>query len=103
MRKILIIFVFILVVIDQLSKWLAEAKLPFHEAVDIIPYFSFYLTHNKGIAFSMLAWLGAGGLILLSLLIIGFMIYLWKRLPKHQQLASLGFSFVIARGTGKSD
>jgi len=48
----------------------------------------------------MLEWIGPGGLILLSLLITGFMIYLWKRLPPHQQLASLGFSFIIAGALG---
>ncbi len=91
---------FFLVVIDQLSKWYAEAHLPLHEAVGVVPFFSLYLTHNKGIAFSMLAWMGSGGLIILSLAVIGFMIYLWKRLPRHQQLSSLGFSFVIAGALG---
>ncbi|MEE9314307.1 MAG: signal peptidase II [Rhizobiaceae bacterium] len=100
MRKILIIFMFVLVIIDQLTKWFASEHLPFHEAVNIVPFFSLYLTHNKGIAFSMLEWLGPGGLILLSAVIIVFMIYLWKQVPRHQQLSLLGFAFVIAGAIG---
>jgi signal peptidase II len=91
---------FVLVIIDQLSKWFAGNHLPFHEAVNIMPFFSLYLTHNKGIAFSMLEWLGPGGLILLSAVIIVFMIYLWKQVPRHQQLSLLGFAFVIAGAIG---
>ncbi len=100
MRKVLIIFLFVLVIIDQLTKWFASEHLPFQEPVNIFPMFSLYLTYNKGIAFSMLTWLGSGGLIALSAVIIGFMIYLWKQVPRHQQLALLGFTFVIAGALG---
>lgn len=100
MKKFLIVFVIVLVAIDQLSKWLATTHLPFHETVDVIPFFSLYLTHNKGVAFSMLSWIGSGGLIILTLAIIVFMVFLWNKVPRHQQLALLGFAFVIAGALG---
>lgn len=100
MRKRLIVFVLLLVVLDQLSKWLAQTYLPFHEAVEVIPFFSLYLTYNTGIAFSMLSSFGSTGLIALSVVIIGVMIVMWKRLPPDHQLASLGFSLVIAGALG---
>lgn len=100
MKKILIILVVALVAIDQFTKWLATEHLPFQEAVDVVPFFSLFLTHNFGIAFSMLSWLGSSGLILMTLVIIGFMIYLWRKVPPHQQLASLGFALVISGAMG---
>lgn len=100
MKKALIIVVVFLVAVDQLSKIWVESALPFHEAVPVIPFFSLYRTHNTGIAFSMLDWLGAAGLSFMTVLIIGFMIYLWRGVPRHKQLASLGFALVIAGALG---
>jgi len=100
MRKRLIVLVLLLVVIDQISKWLAESYLPFHEVVNVIPFFSLYRTHNTGIAFSMLDWAGSTGLIILTIIIIGIMIVMWKRLPPDHQLASLGFTLVISGALG---
>ena len=100
MKKRLIILVLVLVIIDQLSKWAVETRLPFHETIEIIPFFSLYRTHNTGIAFSMLSWLGSGGLIIMTVIIIGIMIALWRKVPRDQQLASLGFALVIAGALG---
>jgi len=100
LAKTLFTIVFVLVVVDQLSKWLTETKLPFEQAVDVLPFFSLYRTHNHGVAFSMLSWVGNGGLIVLTLLIIGFMAYLWRQLRDDQQLAHLGFAMVIAGALG---
>ena len=79
MRKFLYLFVLALIGIDQLSKWLAESNLPFHQSVEIIPFFSLYLTYNTGVAFSLLSGVGSSGLIVLTLVIIGFMLFLWRR------------------------
>lgn len=100
MKKILIVLVLFLVAVDQLSKWLAQSYLTYHEAHNIVPFFSLYLTHNKGVAFSMLSWLGSAGLVIMTIVIIAFMIYLWRRVPRDQQLASLGFALVIAGALG---
>ena len=100
MRKFLYLFVLALIGIDQLSKWLAESNLPFHQSVEINPFFSLYLTYNTGVAFSLLSGVGSSGLIVLTLVIIGFMLFLWRRVPADQQLASLGFALVIAGALG---
>ena len=100
MRKFLYLFVLALIGIDQLSKWLAESNLPIHQSVEIIPFFSLYLTYNTGVAFSLLSGVGSSGLIVLTLVIIGFMLFLWRRVPADQQLASLGFALVIAGALG---
>lgn len=100
MRKFLYLFVLLLIAVDQVTKFWANNSLPFHQAVDVVPFFSLYLTYNTGVAFSMLSWLGSKGLIILTVLIILFMLYLWRRVPRHQQLASIGFSLVIAGAIG---
>ena len=98
--KLLFTIVFVLVVIDQISKWLVETNLPFQQPVDVITFFSLFRTYNLGVAFSMLSWVGNGGLIALTLLIIGFMGYLWSKVESHQQLAHLGFALVVAGALG---
>lgn len=100
MRRRLFILVFLFVIIDQLSKWLAEDRLPFHQTVELLPFFSLYRTHNTGVAFSMLNAVGSLGLIILTLAIIAFVFYLWRRVADHKQLAHLGFAFVMAGAIG---
>ncbi len=47
------------VVLDQLTKFLAETLLVMHQPVPVLPSFNLMLTYNPGAAFSFLA--GAGG------------------------------------------
>ena len=48
----------------------------------------------------MLSDFGSTGLIVLTLVIVAFMLVLWRRVPADQQLASLGFALVIAGALG---
>ena len=89
-----------LTAIDQVSKWLVETRLPFQQTVELIPFLSLHRTHNEGIAFSLLAWAGNFGLIVLALLVMGFMLYLWSKVRPDQQLAHLGFAFVLGGALG---
>lgn len=100
LKRMLYVLVIALVAIDQGTKWLAETNLPLQSPVEVVPYFSLYLTYNTGIAFSMLAWLGRWGLVGLTVIIISVMLYLWQRVPKHHQLALLGFALIIAGAGG---
>ena len=100
MKKFMTLLVLALIGIDQLTKWLAENNLPFHEAVEIMPFFSLYLTYNTGVAFSFLSNVGSGGLIALTLVITCVMLYLWRKVPADQQLASLGFALVVSGALG---
>jgi signal peptidase II len=96
----LYVLVLVLIAIDQLSKWSAEANLPFQQPVDVVPFFSLYLTYNTGVAFSMLSWFGSYGLIALTAIVTIILIVLWQRVPRHHQLTLLGFAFVIAGAIG---
>jgi len=92
--------VFLLVIIDQLSKWLADTRLIFHVAEPVFPFFSLYLTYNTGVAFSFLSWVGNTGLIALTIIILAGIYWLWRKVPPEKQLAHLGFTFVFAGAIG---
>jgi signal peptidase II len=94
------LLVLALIGFDQLTKWLAETNLTFHEAYEVLPFFSLYLTYNTGVAFSFLSEVGSGGLIALTLVITAIMLYLWRKVPADQQLASLGFALVVSGALG---
>lgn len=100
LKKTLFTLLLVFIALDQLSKRWVESNLPFQEAISVLPMFSLYRTYNTGIAFSMLDWAGSGGLILLTAVIIGFMVFLWYKVEAHKQLAHLGFALVISGAIG---
>lgn len=100
LKKTLFTLLLVFIALDQLSKRWVESNLPFQEAISVLPMFSLYRTYNTGIAFSMLDWAGSGGLILLTAVIIGFMVFLWFKVEAHKQLAHLGFALVISGAIG---
>lgn len=99
-RHILFFILFILVVVDQVSKHWVEGVLPYGQIIGVFPFFSLYRTHNTGIAFSLLNEFGATGLVIMTMVIIGLVLALWSRVPREQQLAHVGFSLVIAGAIG---
>jgi signal peptidase II len=49
----------VIILLDQLSKWIVSAQLDLYDSIALIPSFNLVLAHNYGAAFSFLA--GAGG------------------------------------------
>ena len=45
----------LVIVLDQVSKWLMVSWLSLYETVAVIPYFNLTMAHNYGAAFSFLA------------------------------------------------
>ena len=52
-QTLVILFIIFLVGIDQISKFLISAQLNLGESFNILPFLSFTLIHNTGIAFSI--------------------------------------------------
>lgn len=88
------------VALDQWIKWLVESRLPMHEAIDILPFLALYRTYNTGVAFSMFSWVGDRGLIVVSLAVVGFVLYLAWRSPPGQTLARIGFTLIVSGAIG---
>lgn len=77
-----------------------EATLPFEVPVPVIPFLSWYRTWNEGIAFSFLSFLNDWVLVAMTVLIIIFVIWLWRGTSKKKWLSQLGFALVFGGAIG---
>jgi signal peptidase II len=76
------------VVLDQLTKYIAEAELLLHKPVAVFPGFNFTLMYNKGAAFSFLS--EAGGwqrifFVTLSTVISIFLFFWLKQITQDEK------------------
>ena len=88
---------------DQATKQIAESQLVPHQAVNLLPYFDWYLTYNKGAAFSLLA--DAGGwqrwLFTVIAIVISIVIVQWLRnLPREETLTAMSLSLILGGAIG---
>lgn len=88
------------VAFDQWIKFLVETRLFMHDMVEILPFLALYRTYNTGVAFSMFSSIGDKGLILLSLAVVAFVLYLAFRTEPRQVLSRIGFSLIIGGAIG---
>jgi signal peptidase II len=88
------------IALDQWIKYMVETRLALHEPVDLLPFLALYRTYNTGVAFSMLSSFGDTGLIVVSLAVIAFVLYLAIRSTDEQWLARIGFALIIGGAIG---
>ena len=96
------------IVLDQLTKFIAEAELLLHQPVAIFPSFNFTLMYNKGAAFSFLS--EAGGwqrifFVILSTVISLFLFFWLKQITqddkqKNNQLLQIAIAFILGGAIG---
>ncbi|MGS1094149.1 signal peptidase II [Aquamicrobium terrae] len=86
--------------LDQWIKYLVETGLPFQEKIDLLPFLALFRTYNTGIAFSMLSSFGDTGLIVISLVVSAFIVYLAFRSSPGQLFARLGFAMILGGAMG---
>ncbi|MGE0280653.1 MAG: signal peptidase II [Rhizobiaceae bacterium] len=85
---------------DQWIKHLVETMLPMQQPIEILPFLALYRTYNTGVAFSMFSFVGDKGLILVSLAVIAFVLYLATRTAPGHILARIGFALIIGGAAG---
>ena len=90
----------LLVAADQAVKYWVSSTMPFHQLVDVLPFLGFYFTYNEGIAFSFLSSVGAEVLIVLTLVVTAFVLWLWRNLEEGRWLSALGYALVISGALG---
>jgi signal peptidase II len=91
----------VVLVIDQLTKWLVVQNLRLGERVDVLPFFSWVRWHNDGAAFSMLS--GGSGRWFFVLLALGFtifIIYELRRLPIDSRLMGWAYALILGGALG---
>ena len=92
--------VLFLLAVDQLVKALVEAYLPLQEAVHLIPHLALYRTYNLGVAFSMLSDVDGWLIVCMRLLIVAFVIWVWRKTETTRTFSHLGFALIIAGAAG---
>ncbi len=87
-------------IIDQITKWLAEATLNSTSSVDVLPILTLQLTHNPGIAFSF--FIGSNSDLLLGAVILVALavLVLWIRATEGGRLATIGFALIVGGAIG---
>lgn len=93
-------FVLLFAILDQLSKYWVVRALPLQEPVELIPFLGFYRTYNEGIAFSLLSWVNDWVQAGFIVLVIGFVIWLWRNLAGHRPLSSVGYALILGGAFG---
>lgn len=88
------------VALDQWIKYLVETRLALQEMVDILPFLALYRTYNTGVAFSMFSSSGDTLLIVVSLAVIAFVLYLASRSADNQHIARIGFALIVSGAIG---
>jgi signal peptidase II len=91
------------IIIDQASKQIAEAQLTVHQAVNVMPYFDWYLTYNTGAAFSLLA--DAGGwqrwfFTIIAIVVSGVIVQWIRKLPGDEILTAVSLSLILGGAIG---
>jgi signal peptidase II len=94
------IFIVLAVILDQIVKTAVDRFLPLQEAVPVVPMLALYRTYNLGVAFSMLSGMDGWLIVGMRLVIVAFVIWLWRRSAKDRWLAHLGFALIIAGALG---
>ncbi|EGH24813.1 lipoprotein signal peptidase [Pseudomonas amygdali pv. mori str. 301020] len=85
----------VVVVVDQMTKSIANANLDFGRSVKILPFFDIQLSYNSGAAFGFLSRAGGWQQILFSIVAICAIILLvgWiAKQPKHK----IRYTFALA-------
>jgi signal peptidase II len=93
----------LIIVLDQLSKWLATTKLDYAQPVQVLPFFDFTLLHNMGAAFSFLSDAGGWQRWFLAAVSLGasvFIIIWLLRLNPVQRWLAGSLSLVLGGALG---
>lgn len=92
----------LVVILDQLSKWLVLASLQFGEAIYVAPFWNWVLTYNPGAAFSFLADQSGWQRWFFTALALGVSGWIALELKKHpeQKLLALALALVMGGALG---
>lgn len=88
----------LVVVFDQLSKWLVLASLQFGESIYVAPFWNWVLTYNPGAAFSFLADQPGWQRWFFTVLALGVSGWIALELKKHPEQKLLAFALALVMG-----
>lgn len=103
MKKIYFALALLVIVLDQITKWIASTELTMHVQNPVMPSFNFTLMHNYGAAFSFLS--DAGGwqrwFFTIIAIVISIVLIVWiTRLKAHERWLGIGLSLILGGAIG---
>jgi signal peptidase II len=93
----------VVIILDQVTKYLATVKLTYQIPVPVLPSFNWFLTHNTGAAFSLLS--DAGGwqrwfFAVLAIVVSGIIFFWLRRLDPAEKLTPAALALVLGGALG---
>ncbi len=93
----------LVLVLDQITKWVANTSMSLYQTIEVMPYFNFTLAYNHGAAFSFLAdaggwqrWFFTGLAAVFSVVI-----FVWlMRLKSSAKLEAISLSLILGGAVG---
>lgn len=90
----------VLIVIDQLVKWGIVQNFALYDEMEVVPgLFSLYYIQNRGAAWGIFEG-RMTFFFIVTVLVVGYMIYTFHKLPQNSRLAGISFSFILAGALG---
>ena len=93
----------VVVVIDQLTKYVASVSLELHQPIAVMPMLNWTLMHNPGAAFSFLHDAGGWQRWFFSVIAItvSVVIILWiKKLERHEKWQAIALALILGGAIG---
>lgn len=93
----------VVVILDQLSKWMAVANLELRVPEAIMPHLNFTLAYNYGAAFSFLGDQGGWQrwfFVVLSFAVSGYIVYWLKKLDNSERWTAVSLALVLGGALG---
>lgn len=88
----------LVIVLDQLSKWVALSHIPFGETLYFASFWNWVLTFNPGAAFSFLAGQGGWQRWFFTLLALGVAVVIAVMLHRHPERRRQSFALALIMG-----
>jgi signal peptidase II len=98
-----VIWLWVSVVLDQLTKYWAESALAPYQPVPVLPFLNWTLVFNPGAAFSFLSDAGGWQRWLFTALAIGvsgLLVYWLRQTPRSQRLVGIAYALILAGAIG---
>ena len=88
----------VIILLDQLSKWVALASIPYDGAIYVAPFWNWVLTFNPGAAFSFLAGQPGWQRWFFTLLALGVSAAIAVMLQRHPERRRQSFALALILG-----
>ncbi|KGM06389.1 Lipoprotein signal peptidase [Methylophaga thiooxydans] len=93
----------LIVILDQLTKWISVSLLDLYETVPVMPFFNFTMAHNYGAAFSFLS--SAGGwqrwFFAALAVVVSVALTIWmKKLKPNAKMEAAALALIIGGAVG---